>query len=93
MRERRRARLVKRVRNNFHGGPCELWDIGGGRGIYVDFDPHGKFGTRGPNTFAFQLDMERHIVTNWDESRYWQGDATGGKAIRELGYEIVEDER
>jgi hypothetical protein len=52
----KRVRLVKRGRNIFHS-PYEVWDLGDGHSLYVDFY------------------------------------ATGGKAIRELGYEIEEDER
>lgn len=54
MGETKQARLVERGRNFFHGGTYEIWDVGGGAGVYVDFY------------------------------------ATGGKAIRDLGYEIAE---
>lgn len=57
MSETKRARLVKSGRNIFHSS-YEVWDLGDGYSIYVDFY------------------------------------ATGGKAIRDLGYEIAEgDER
>lgn len=52
----KQARLVMRGNNIFHS-PYEVWDLGDGYSLYVDFY------------------------------------ATGGKAIRELGYEIEGDER
>lgn len=33
------ARLVERGRNPRNGGTYEIWDIGDGDGIYVDFNP------------------------------------------------------
>lgn len=87
MSETKRARLVERRRNSYHGGPCEIWDVGDGHGILVDFceDP---FDTGEPETMAFPLDMPSRIVTSWDPLGTWYEDATGGKAIRELGYSV-----
>lgn len=72
------AKLVERGRNSFHGGPYEIWDIGDGQGIYVDFCQNPQHTGR-PETMAFL------VLGRWYE------DATGGKAIRELGYEPVEE--
>ena len=88
MDDKKRARLVERGCDNLHGGPCELWDVGGGRGIYV---PPRMLATGEIETVAFPVDMARRIVTDWHALGVWCGDATGGKAIRELGYEIEEE--
>lgn len=42
---------------------------------------------------AFRYDTRQSRVSSWNELGVWYEDATGGKAIRELGYEPVEDER
>jgi hypothetical protein len=39
---------------------------------------------------AFPYDLRRQKVTSWAELGAGQEDATGGKAIRVLGYEPVE---
>jgi hypothetical protein len=39
---------------------------------------------------AFDVDLCKREVTSWDELGVWYEDATGGKAICELGYEIEE---
>lgn len=85
MAEKKQARLVKRSRNTYYGGTYEMWDIGDGRVIYVDYNPSIC------ETMAFWYDMKRDMVKSWDELGVWYEDATGGKAIRELGYEPVED--
>ena len=92
MGEKKRARLVERRRNTFHGGTYEIWDVGDGCGIYVDFNPR-PFLPSNPETMAFDVDLRKRKVTSWNELGVWYEDATGGKAIRELGYEPVEDER
>ena len=86
----KQARLVERGAN-IHGGTYEIWDIGDGRGIYVDFNPC-PWDTGIPETMAFPYDLRRQEVTRWAELGAGQEDATGGKAIRELGYEPVEDD-
>ena len=88
--ETKQARLVERGRNSYHGGTCEIWDIGNECGVYVDFNPRA-FLPSVPETMAFPLDMRNRSVTSWNPLDTWYEDATGGKAIRELGYEIVED--
>ena len=79
MRDTKQARLVECGINSVHGGPYEIWDIGDGRVIYVDFCNSPQH-TGKPETMAFL------VLGRWDE------DATGGKAMRELGYEPVEED-
>ena len=83
----KRARLVERRRNSFHGGTCEIWDVGCGSSICVVYR---VLATGEPETVAFPFDRVEHI-TGTGVLGCWPGDATGGKAIRELGYEIGED--
>lgn len=83
---KKQARLVERGRNELNGGPCETWDVGDGRGIYVDFNANIC------ETMAFPYDLKRNRVKSWNELGVWYEDATGGKAIRELGYEPVEED-
>lgn len=82
------ARIVERD-SNFNGGIYEIWDIGDGCGIYVDFNPCPA-DTLVPETMAFPLDLRKRDVTSWVELGVWYEDATGGKAVRELGYEPIE---
>lgn len=89
MSETKQARLVWRRLNYAHGGTSEIWDVGNGAGVYVDFNPLPFWPAR-PETMAFPYDMDGREVTSWRELGVWYEDATGGKAIRELGYEIVE---
>ena len=84
----KRARLVERGCNMLNGGPHEIWDVGCGCSIYVVYC---VFATGDPETVAFPFDRVEHI-TGTGVLGCWPGDATGGKAIRELGYEIEEDE-
>lgn len=86
----KQARLMERGPNTLNGGTFEVWDIGHGRGIYVDFNPCPT-GTGVPETMAFPIDLRNGEVTSWIEDGVWYEDATGGKAIRELGYEPVEE--
>ena len=86
----KQARLVERRRNPVHGGTYEIWDIGDGNGIYVDYNPC-PYDTGIEETMAFPYDLRRKKVTSWAELGVWYEDATGGKAIRELGYEPVEE--
>jgi hypothetical protein len=89
MGEKKQARLVDRRRNSNHGGTCEIWDIGNECGIYVDFNPHAFLPNK-PETMAFPFGLRDCEVTSWIGLGVWYEDATGGKAIRELGYEPVE---
>ena len=93
MSEAKKARLVERRHNSYHGGTYEIWDIGNECGIYVDFNPRA-FLPSGPETMAFPYDLISHEVMSWNSLDVWYEDATGGKAIREMGFEPVEgDER
>jgi hypothetical protein len=86
--EKKQSRLVERGANG-DGGTYEIWDVGGGCGIYVDFNPRPFLPSR-PETMAFPSDLRKNAVTSWAEMGVWYEDATGGKAIRVLGYEPVE---
>lgn len=87
----KQARLVKRYHNRLHGGTSEIWDVGNDVGVYVDFNPCPS-DTGVPETMAFPVDLNKHEVTSWTELDVWYEDATGGKAIRELGYEPIEED-
>lgn len=87
----RQARLVERRHNPSNGGTYEIWDIGDGCGIYVDFNPC-PWDTGIPETMTFPYDLRKRKVTSWNELGVWYEDATGGKAIRELGYEPIEED-
>lgn len=84
MNEKKQARLVKRGLDITTGAPYEIWDVGDGRGIYVDFCECES------DSKAFPVDMGR-LMVDGGELRSWPYDATGGKAIRELGYEPVDE--
>lgn len=90
--EKKQARLVKRGHNERNGGAYEIWDVGNDTGVFVDFCDYAP-DTGEPETMAFPYDLRRKKVTSWIELGVWYEDATGGKAIRELGYEPVEDEQ
>ena len=74
------ARLVERNQNERNGGTYEIWNIGHDVGLYVDFNPC-PVDTMVPETMAL----------SWHEEGVWYEDATGGKAVCELGYESIED--
>lgn len=77
----KQARLVKRGLDITNGVPYEIWDVGDGRGIYVDYF---AFSSK-----AFPVDMNR-LMVDGKEIHSWQHDALGGEAIRDLGYEPYE---
>ena len=86
------ARLVKRGFDINTVVPYEIWDIGNGRGIYVDFyDSNSKTLPYESCSKAFPVDMSR-LMVDGEELGSWPHDALGGKAIRELGYEPVEED-
>ena len=91
MGEKKRARLIERGRNELNGGTYEIWDVGDECGVYVDFNPC-PYGMGKPETMAFPIDLRKYSVTNWQGLGVWYEDATGGKAIRELGYDPVEED-
>lgn len=82
----KRARLVMRGGNIFRS-PYEIWDVGCGCSICVAYR---VLATGEPVTVAFPFDMVEKI-SGPGVLGSWLGDATGGKAIRELGYEIEGD--
>ena len=84
--DKKQARLVERGRNELNGGTYEIWDVGDGRGINVDYN-NGIC-----ETMAFPFGIRKNAVTSWAELGVWYEDATGGKAIRELGYEPVKED-
>lgn len=90
MSETKRARLVGRFHNELNDSTSEIWGIGDGCGIYVDFNTCPFF-SRKPGTRAFPYSLSENAVTSWQELGYWHYDATGGKAMQELGYEPVEE--
>ena len=77
----KKARLVKRGFDINNGVPYEVWDVGEGRGVYVDYF---AFSSK-----AFPVDMNS-LMVDWEEMRSWPHDALGGEAIRDLGYEPYE---
>lgn len=89
MSEKKQARLVGRDSTNYNGWQFEIWDTGGGCGIYVDFSPC-QCGTVKSRTMAFPFDLRKYSVSQ-KMLGYWPYDATGGKAISDLGYEPIEE--
>lgn len=43
-------------------------------------------------TIVFPYDMKRDRVKSWNNLGVWHKDMTGGMAMRELGYEPVEED-
>lgn len=91
MSEKKQARLMERGHNVTNGGSYETLDVGNDVGVYVDFNPCPA-DTMVPETMAFPMDLREWEVTSWAELGVWYEDATGGKAMRELGYEPVEED-
>lgn len=87
---KKQMHLIKRGKNVRNGGVYEIWDADGKHGVYVDFNP-SPIDTGIPETMAFSMYIPELEVMDWAELAVWYEDATGGKAIRELGYEPVED--
>lgn len=87
MNEKKQAYLVERDSNHFHGGPYEVWDVGCRCSIYVVYR---VLATVGPETIALTYDRARHILGE-RVLGCWHGNAMGGKAMRKLGYEPIED--
>lgn len=57
----------------------------------MDFNPC-PFLPSEPETMAFPFDLRDREVTSWRSLGVWQENATGGKAVRELGYEPIEED-
>ena len=66
-------------------GVYEWWKTEDGRLFEVDFNVHVC------ETMAYPLDMEHALTDDWKPLGIWHKDMTGGEAMRELGYEPVED--
>lgn len=85
------ARLVKRVFDINSLVLYEIWDVGDGRGIYVDFyDSDNKTFPYESGSKAFPVDMSR-LMVDGEMIGSWPYNAIGGKAIRDLGYEPIEE--
>lgn len=85
----KQACLVEQGYNVNLGRKYEIWKVGDeldGRGIYVDFDDSAD----GPETTAFPYDLHHWRVTSWDKLGCWPMNATGGRAMRALGYVPVD---
>ena len=51
----------------------------------------GVFVGESDDNMAFVMDLRNWKVISWNKEGVWYEDATGGKAMRELGYEPIED--
>lgn len=80
----KQARLVERGHNIVHGGTYEIWDIGDGYGICVEFHPC-PWDAGEPDAVAFPYDLRRNVAVSWSELFAGQEDATCSKAIRIFG--------
>ena len=85
---KKRAHLVERGNNMLNGGPHEIWDVGGGADVYVVYR---VYAAGEAETVAYPFDMAEHVA-KFEVLGCWLGNATGGKAIRELGYEPIEED-
>lgn len=66
-------------------GVSEWWKTEDGKVLEVDFNVHVR------ETAVYQYDMEHDRVESWIPLLVRHKDMTGGRAIRELGYEPVEE--
>lgn len=80
-----KAYLMHRDENPGHG-TTEWWKTEEDNIIYVDFNSNIR------ETMAFPYDMRRDRMKSWEELGVWHRDMTGGKAMRELGYEPIEED-
>ena len=78
-----KAYLMNRDVNPAYG-VYEWWKAEDGRLFEVDFNVHVC------ETMVYPLDMEHNLMVDWIPLLVRQKDMTGGKAMRELGYEPVE---
>lgn len=80
-----KAYLMYRYENP-RRGTTEWWDTEDDKAIYVYFNMNIR------ETMAFPYDLTTSDrVTSWEEIGVWHKDMTGGKAIRDMGYEPVEE--
>lgn len=74
-------------RDDYPGhGTTEWWKTEDGRAICVDFNANIR------KTMTYPYDIERDRVKSWEYLGVWHRDMTGGRAMRELGYEPVEED-
>lgn len=66
-------------------GANEWWKVEDGGVICVYFNASIR------KTMTFPYDIERDRAKSWVEIGVWHKDMTGGRAMRELGYEPVEE--
>ena len=66
-------------------GVYEWWKTEDGKIFELDFNVHVR------QTMVYPFDMGKDRVEDWTPLLVRQKDMTGGKAMRELGYEPVED--
>lgn len=67
-------------------GVTEYWKAEDGKVLYVQFNADIR------ETLIFPYDVERCRVKSWTVLGVWHKDMTGGMAMRELGYEPVEED-
>lgn len=80
-----KAYLMHRDDHPGHG-TTEWWKTEDGKAICADFNANIC------ETMAFPYDLKRDRVKSWNELGVWHKDMTGGKAMRELGYEPIEED-
>ena len=68
-------------------GVYEWWQAEDGRIFEVDFNVHVR------QTIVYPYDMEKDRVEDWTPLLVRQKDMTGGRAIRKLGYEPIEEDQ
>lgn len=78
-----KAYLMHRDENPGHG-VTEWWKTEDDNILYVEFRADMCA------TIVFPYDMKRDRVKSWNNLGVWHKDMTGGRAMRELGYEPVE---
>lgn len=67
-------------------GTTEWWKTEDDNVLKVDFYAYVR------ETNVFHYDTERDRVEHWKPLGIWHKDMTGGKAMRELGYEPIEED-
>lgn len=67
-------------------GIFEWWKAEDGNIFEVDFNVHVR------QTIVYPYDMEHDLIVDWINLLVRHEDMTGGKAMRELGYEPVEED-
>ena len=80
-----KAYLMHRYVNHDYG-VFELWKTEDGKVFELDFNAHVR------KTMVCPYDMDHGRVESWIPLLVRHKDMTGGKAIRELGYEPVEED-